>query len=80
MMNKQNFRHELKYRITQAHKDIMMARLDMFLDRDNIPRMEFTRYAVCILMITGTVRMKRSRWVLQSERSTEYDSIITVMS
>ena len=35
MMNKQNFRHELKYRITQAHKDIMMARLDMFLDRDN---------------------------------------------
>ena len=75
MMNKQNFRHELKYRITQAHKDIMMARLDMFLDR-----MEFTRYAVCILMITGTVRMKRSRWVLRSERSTEYDSIITVMS
>lgn len=35
MTNKQNFRHELKYRITQAHKDIMMARLDMFLDRDN---------------------------------------------
>ena len=31
MTNKQNFRHELKYRITQAYKDIMMARLDMFL-------------------------------------------------
>ena len=56
---KEHFRNEWKYLISTSEKEVLNLRMKPLMKLD--PHAENGGYGACILMITGTVHMKKRK-------------------